>query len=273
MDELFEQFYGTGPGRPRGYSFHRQRPSFTVNGMDPNDLFSWMFQGEELKSVYVQKVRVPLKDLYSGKNGFDLTLHDNVWKRYRAAFRGKAALPSLYQACAVVFSSFRFLRPPIALTVGCLLFHLGLPRPSVLDFTVDIQSGWKGGTKLRFQDNEPGFESVFVLIEEKDEYYTRRGNDLVTTIPMSRIEATKRGLEGYLRPLGNDDDLIPIRIRPGQIHKSGDEIVVKGRGWRKRKSGKRGNVIVVVKIVSSTKKAKAGRKGRFTRIRQYDRWS
>ena len=66
-----------------------------MNGVDISQLFSnspfgkpAFWGGDPLKSVYVQKVQVPLQDLYSGRSNVELVLRDNLWKRYRAAIRG-----------------------------------------------------------------------------------------------------------------------------------------------------------------------------------------
>ena len=44
--------------------------------------------GMSLKSIYVQKVKIPLGKLYEGCS-FQFEVRDNLWMRYRAAIRGR----------------------------------------------------------------------------------------------------------------------------------------------------------------------------------------
>ena len=243
----------------RSFYSSYQSSSFRVNGVDVSDFFSALF-GEQPKSIYVQKVVLPLRDLYQGRDGVEFVLNDTIWGRYRAAFRGKAAIPPFYQALAISLSTIRVIGAPLSLLVGVCVFHFNLPRPTIRNFSADIKPGWKAGTKLTFREPEPGFDVVFVLAEARDKHYDRVGNDLHTTIYISKAQA-KNGFKAVIEPFGDMDDPIKIALRPGQIKESGQLITLKGKGWLKRKSGYRGDLVVTVNVVSAkhAKKVMASR--------------
>jgi DnaJ-class molecular chaperone len=196
-----------------------------------------------LKSVYVQKVAVSLQDLYAGAQGVEVTLKDTIWKRYAAAFRGGVAYLLLYQAFLYSIPSFR-MSTWFAALFGGVVFHVQLPRPTITQYTFDLKPGYKDGTKLRFTDTEPGFEVVFVLVqEEKHDTFTRVGNDLHVTVPISR-EEMKEGCTIDIEPLGPGEATIEVEVAPGIIEKSGQTLTVKKKGWPIRKLKTRGDLIV-----------------------------
>jgi DnaJ-class molecular chaperone len=196
-----------------------------------------------LNSVYVQKVAVSLQDLYAGVQGVEVTLKDNIWKRYAAAFRGGVAYLLLYQAFLYSIPSFR-MSTWFAALFGGVVFHVQLPRPTITQYIFDLKPGYKDGTKLRFKDTEPGFEVVFVLVQgDKHDTFTRVGNDLHVTVPISR-EEMKEGCTIDIEPLGLGEATIEVEVAPGIIEKSGQTLTVKRKGWPIRKLKTHGDLIV-----------------------------
>jgi DnaJ-class molecular chaperone len=196
-----------------------------------------------LKSVYVQKVAVSLQDLYAGAQGVEVTLKDTVWKRYAAAFRGGVAYLLLYQAFLYSIPSFR-MSTWFAALFGSVVFHVQLPRPTIAQYTFDLKPGYKDGTRLRFKDMEPGFEVVFVLHQgERHDTFTRVGNDLHVTVPISR-EEMKEGCTIDIEPLGAGEATIEVEVAPGIIEKAGQTLTVKKKGWPIRKLKTHGDLIV-----------------------------
>jgi DnaJ-class molecular chaperone len=196
-----------------------------------------------LNSVYVQKVAVSLQDLYAGAQGVEVTLKDTIWKRYSAAFRGGVAYLLLYQAFLYSIPSFR-MSTWFAALFGSVVFHVQLPRPTMTQYTFDLKPGYKDGTRLRFKDMEPGFEVVFVLVQgEKHDTFTRVGNDLHVTVPISRQEM-KEGCTIDIEPLGPGEATIEVEVAPGVIDKAGQTLTVKKKGWPIRKLKTHGDLIV-----------------------------
>jgi molecular chaperone DnaJ len=196
-----------------------------------------------LNSVYVQKVAVSLQDLYAGAQGVEVTLKDTIWKRYAAAFRGGVAYLLLYQAFLYSIPSFR-MSTWFAALFGSVVFHVQLPRPRVTQYTFDLKPGYKDGTRLRFKDTEPGLEVVFVLVQgDKHDTFTRVGNDLHVTVPISR-EEMKEGCTIDIEPLGPGEATIEVEVAPGIIEKAGQTLTVKKKGWPIRKLKTHGDLIV-----------------------------
>jgi DnaJ-class molecular chaperone len=246
---------GTGPS----FRFHRGNPGRGTSGLSSPfqttssfaDAFSNLGgAGSTFKSIYIQKVSVPLHELYKG-GGTKFTLKDNIWKRYRAAFRGGAAWLNLYQALMYALPCLKLSRY-VALAVGCLLFHSTLPRPQQTEYPVHLQPGYKGGkTKLAFKSNKFGQpEVIFVLEEERHARYRRIDNDLHTTATITPRKA-RRGCTVSVKPLDDQESPMKIRLQPNQIQMSGDQVHIPGRGWPIRHAEddkQRGDVVVRIII-------------------------
>ena len=260
---VYREFFSQRGSSSSRSPYARQTPPttpFYFNGVDISQMFStdrpgfWNPSG--LKCTYVQQVKVSLEDLYSGRHDVIFSLHDNYWKRWRAAFRGGVAKPLLYQALIYASPIVRLLGFPLALLAGVAIFQFNLPRPCIVDYNVDLKSGWKGGTKLTFSDVEPGFEVIFVLEEDVHERFVRVGNDLMTTITIDKTQALK-GCSKLIESLNKLDAPIYVELKPSQIERSGQQITIEGKGWPDRRRRKRGDLIVTVNIVPDSKRKMA----------------
>jgi DnaJ-class molecular chaperone len=234
----------------------RGRTPFYVNGIDISELFSSspfgkpaFWGGDPLKSVYVQKVQVPLQDLYSGRSNVELVLKDNLWKRYRAAIRGGVFKSVFFQGLLFSIPVYR-VSIPLSMIITACLVHCNIPRPFKCLFDCNVQKGWKAGTKLTFKEFEPGFDVVFVIQEQKHGRYARVGNDLHTNITIRRKQA-KEGCVVEIEPLGTYDSPIRLALRPNQVKYSGQQITLQGKGWPRRQGGGYGDLVVTVNLQSN----------------------
>jgi DnaJ homolog subfamily B member 4 len=256
--DMYREFFS----QSRQYA--RRSPPTTplyFNGVDISQMFSAGRPGflnpGNLKSTYVQKVKVPLQDLFAGKKGMTFSLNNDQWQRFRAAFRGGIAKPLLYQALIYASPIVRILGLPLALLAGAAIFQSNLPHPSIVDYNVNLESGWKGGTKLTFTDVEPGFDVTFIIEEEVHERFVRVGNDLLTTITVERLQA-RNGCFKRIEPLDEIDAPIYVELKPNQVLQSGQQITIPGKGWPdRRRKGKRGDLLVTVTIVPDSKRKRS----------------
>jgi DnaJ-class molecular chaperone len=252
FEQAFAQaFRAARPGYSSQGSFGRSTPFYGSNLFSrtsrPAGFSSPILSS--LNSVYVQKVPVSLADLYAGKQGVEVTLTDTIWKRYAASFRGGVAYILLYQAVLYSIPTFKLrlkgmMSVWFAALVGGVVFHVHLPRPTIAHYTFDLKAGFKEGTKLIFKDAEPGLEVVFVLVPgEKHCAFTRVGNDLHVTVPISSDEMIE-GCTIDIEPLDPEEPTIEVDVPPGVIERSGETLTVKGKGWPIRKLGTHGDLIV-----------------------------
>lgn len=170
------------------------------------------------RSIYVQKVRVPLDVLYKGVTTLPLPLKDNLWTRYRAAWRGKVLLLSLYQG--LIYSSPIWRASKVAATIVLFFVtHLTVPHPDRdRQFTATLRPGSKGGkTTVRFASKtykEP--EIIFRIEEDRHPIYRRVDNDLHTSVTISSEEAE----DGCIRRISGIDPTDPpieLVIPPGKF--------------------------------------------------------
>jgi DnaJ family protein B protein 4 len=116
---------------------------------------------------------------------------------------------------------------------------------------VDIQPGWRKGTKIRFphlgneRKGELPQDIVFVIEEIPHDRFTRVGSDLVTEAEISLAEALACD-GGVYKLVDLDGRYVKIPLPTGII-RPGDETKVVGRGLPIRKAGKiigKGDIIV-----------------------------
>lgn len=236
-----------------GFSFHGVDIS-SMFGPGGKPAFWTPRSASNLKSKYVQRVKVPLGYLYNGKAGVDFVLRDNIWKRYRAAFRGGVAKAMLYEAFIVSVSMIRMVKFPWSFVFGAVVFHLSMPKPAKMDYMVDLQAGWKAGTKLTFSDVEPGFDVVFILEEEQHQHYHREDSTLYTTVTITERQRRK-GCKVRLEPL-DDETPVSVELQPDQIKASGETVKLPGKGWPGRKGKPRGDLVVSFTVVKKKEKKK-----------------
>jgi len=245
--------------------------SFTSDNLFPRSGFGkppMFWTGGSLKTAYVQKVKVPLQDLYNGRSAMEFHLEDSLWKRYSATFRGGFGYLLLYQS--LIFSApLLRLNRWVALAFSAFVFHRHVPRPSTLQYTANIQPGYKEGTKITFRDAEPGFDVTFLVEEDHHDRFERVGNDLHTTVEILATQA-RDGCTVEVESLNPSEKPTLVKLVPNQIKQTGDVLHVKAAGWPIRKTGNRGDLVIKFKIVHKLdqKKNKKRGKKKKTTIRQ-----
>ena len=223
----------------------------------------FMAQYNTYSIIYKQRVRIPLEDLYPGNIRTKFVIRDAIWQRYRAAFRGGYAAPVMQQ------TTFGLLVPlltivraniPASFVASSFFFHKCIPRPRKLSYTAVLGRGWKSGTKITFQDIEPGFTILFIIQEMKHKYYVRNNNDLLYK-PIIRITETQRknGCKISIPSLYDKDKNCTLTIQPNEIpfkgRKRKTQIKVHGMGWPKKTTTTTitnedyGDLIVFIKVV------------------------
>lgn len=255
----------------------RRNTSFYVNGIDLSHLFSTSTTTSTMnhpsqdttmpqynpKSIFVQKIQIPLEELYSGVSRKPLYLQNTLWTRYRAAFRGGMALhiaiQSFFTSLPLLFRT----GPILFVTSFVLLFHLNIPQPTKTTFYASIPKGWKQGTKLKFQNGKDGgvtpmMEYIFIVEEGKHTRYTRVGDDLHTNVSITK-DMAKNGCTVCMDPLDEKDGVIQIDLKPGEISQKKQNVIIKGKGWPKSDGTYVGDLIVSVRIVSSGRSASSRR--------------
>ena len=115
--------------------------------------------------------------------------------------------------------------------------------------TVNIPPGVKSGDRIRIKGEghaglyggEPGDLYIDIVVKEHP-LFRRVGDDLVCQIPISFVDA----ILGKTIKLPLFDEEIEINIKPGT--QPGEKIKIKGKGFVSSKTGKRGNLVVEVKV-------------------------
>ena len=94
--------------------------------------------GMSLKSIYVQKVKIPLGKLYEGCS-FQFEVRDNLWMRYRAAIRGRFIFFSIYQGIVYALPIFRTSKY-LSAVVGVGVSTATLPRLNKTSYDATIRN-------------------------------------------------------------------------------------------------------------------------------------
>lgn len=251
-EAFFRAFQGVNAGGP-GFGVRRPFFASSTNPTMPADL--------SLKSIYVQKVYVPLPKLYKGAE-VNFSLVDNLWTRWRAAWRGKIALLSLYQGLMYslpVVKTSKF----VAFVIGLVVAHATLPSPDPRQqYRVRLGRGTKGGkTKVRFASTKFGIpEVVFEIVEAPHKLYKRKGNDLHIAISITPEQA-KKGETFEIPSLDDEEDSIQLTLQPNEIKSSGDTVRIVGKGWPIKNSPDvylKGDIVVRVMLHARRKRKRFG---------------
>lgn len=262
FNQAFFNAFQAGRGGPRFYYYSQQPPP---SGPNPFESWAGSFTsatGLSFKSIYIQKTKIPLKDLYTGTH-WRFNLVDNLWTRYRAAMRGKVMYMSFYQG---LIYSLPFLRKSrfLAFLSWLWIMHATIPKPipdKIYEST--LRPGLKGGGKVKFESTSfmtP--EIIFEIQEGPDKLYKRVDNDLHTEITITMEEA-KNGCTKTIQAI-DDSSNIEISIKPNVLN-DGDTMKVLGKGWPIKNAEdvyRHGDLIVLIRIKDDTKKKKRNKRSR-----------
>lgn len=267
-DDFVRSFMFAGQGRspmfhmsfgPNGARFRRgdnYNPFFTADAAMNNQ------SNSKAQSIYEQTVSIPLHELYTGVRKKRFRIKDGILQRCRAAFRGSIGQQIAVQAMFTFLTTMLRTRHIwLSSIFAALLMYINLPKVQNREVVTDIQRGWKGGTKLKFNRVEPGISIVILLEEQRHDRYIRVGDDLETDAVIGRSKA-KKGCTLLIDHLVEGELPIEVKVKPGDLKVSRKKssssttkqqkvqvIRVEGRGWPK-KSGERGDLLIHVRIVS-----------------------
>lgn len=244
-EDVMRAFKAQFSARPRTSQSH-PFDRFSANTLFTRSPFgSAGLNGSSLKSVYLQKFKVSLRDLYTGQIAVELKLRDDPWQRYTAAFRGGVGFILLYQSALYSLPWLR-LSKFVSAALGAFLFNANLPRPPLARiYRANLLAGYKGGTRLIFRDAAPGIEVVFEVSEALDPHYTRVDNDLHVTVALTPDEATE-GCTVEIASLDPSEPAMELEFS-GSVS-NGQIVTISGRGWPMRKSNSAGDLLVHVQI-------------------------
>lgn len=253
--------------------YEARRSAFYINRVDISHLFdprragfsffsngqSNMVDPNEPKSIFVEKITVPLEDLYTGLERKEFSVSDGVLKRYKAAFRGGIAGPITVNGLIAALPMLLRRSWPLPVLFFVATFHFALPRPTKLYYSASIKKGWKGGTKLKFVDAHSGLEVLFILKEAEHSRFARDGNNLKTSVTIGKSKARK-GCTVLIDALAANELPIMVKLRAGEIKDDKQVVTVKGRGWPMKSGAVKGDLLVMVRVVSDAKASKIRKK-------------
>jgi DnaJ-class molecular chaperone len=228
-DPVAQAFFRSFQSARNGPRFRYSNGKFGVQTPFPERAFTTA-AGLSFKSIYVQKVQVPLEDLYKGVTNFRFHLVDNLWNRCRAAIRGKVMLISIYQG--LIYSLPLLRTSKYVAVVACLVIaHATLPKPDPQKlYESTLRPGLKGGqAKVKFTSTSfmtP--EVIFEIHEGPHKLYTRVDNDLHTRIAISAEEARNGCIKRI--PSIDEKSSIEVTIKPSKVQDR-DTIRIVGKGW------------------------------------------
>eukprot|EP00980_Cylindrotheca_fusiformis_P003957 scaffold871_cov130-Cylindrotheca_fusiformis.AAC.34 len=226
--------------------FSMQNP-FAADGR-----FASTAAGMGFKSIYVQKVQVPLEDLYKGVSRFQFHLVDNLWNRCRAAIRGKVMMISVYQGFLYALPILRASKV-CAIVMAFVIAHATLPKPNPsAKYESPLRPGLKGGqTKIKFASTSfmtP--EVIFEIQEGPHKLYKRVDNDLQTEITITPDQA----LNGCIKRIPSIDEKSSIEVKIKGGVNDGDTIRIVGKGWPIKNAENvflYGDMIVLIRVQKS----------------------
>ena len=117
---------------------------------------------------------------------------------------------------------------------------------------IDVPAGVQTGQILRYgglgdesvTNLPPGNLNVHIVVENDNEWF-RRGNDLIRLLEISSFDAIL-GYNTKVKCL--DGTILPINLRPGI--QNGVEFSTQGKGFRDMNTGRPGNLVVLVNIIT-----------------------
>lgn len=135
---------------------------------------------------------------------------------------------------------------------------------SVKEFEVNVQPGYKKGTKIRF-DREGGMvdgyppnvlaDLVFTLDEKPHPRFNRNGADLLTTVHIP-LKAALLGTEVKVKDIEGKEVTVPLK----GVTKNGRKLRVSGVGMPDRKTKGRGDLYITIEVDMPDKLSDADRK-------------
>ena len=252
--------FGNGQGFQTFKGPHGETYTFSSNGGDfnPFDIFNSMFGEDDLRGFsrgFRSKGRSQQRSQkfnFGGFNGFDgfntddssnSSMYEEKRKAPDVNANVNCTLEELYKGCTK--------QRKITKTITN---EQGMSREKEELVTLNIQPGWKEGTKMTFEgygDEEPGVEPanvVFTIKQIPHPLYTREGDNLNCTITITLLQA----LTGIMITLPFLDGS-EIKHKITKIVSDNTTEVISGKGMPVRKNpGHYGDLIVHFKVQNPT---------------------
>ncbi|KAL7539331.1 hypothetical protein ACHAXR_010596, partial [Thalassiosira sp. AJA248-18] len=212
---------------------HINNPFFGTNSHRSNVHRFGEMSEHDSRPHFIQKVVIPLQDLYAGSKNVELKLKTSIFERYKAAYNGGTLKPVLMQGAMTVMLT--WLRSQkVNWLLSAFLFismvHVHIPpAPAKAAYSTNIRQGWKGGTRISYKAADA--DVTFVVQECRHETFTRVGNDLHTSVEVSQRQLRK-GCTLTINPLCDSEEPIKIKLRAKET-KIGEIVTIKSRGWPK----------------------------------------
>lgn len=223
-----------------GFSFPRGGGGFQAS--DPNDIFAAMFGGDGATATF------SFEDLLSGMGGMGGMGGRSQRQRQRQPRKAPASEHELRLTLEELFTG---CRKKLKVTRQIMDDASGRAIPAEKVLTIDVQPGWKDGTKVTFEgegNEEPGSlpsDIRFTVATKPHPRFTRDGDDLHTSVAVS----LKRVLCGGppVTTLGIDGKTLTVPL-PDRPLNSGETVVVRGAGMPRRGKGQSGRGDLRVKV-------------------------
>mmetsp|Transcript_579 Transcript_579/g.1525 ORF Transcript_579/g.1525 Transcript_579/m.1525 type:complete len:361 (-) Transcript_579:51-1133(-) len=124
------------------------------------------------------------------------------------------------------------------------------PRDEQQVLEIDVQRGWKSGTKVRYEGagdvlaGRPRQDIVFVVREKPHAVFTRNGSDLHCTVRVPLKQALLGGEVANLRLL----DGTPFQVELKGVTSAGTKLTYRGKGMYDRKQNNCGDLIIQIDV-------------------------
>ncbi len=134
---------------------------------------------------------------------------------------------------------------------NCKACPKGMTEEEEIELTVDIKAGMIDGDTIKFDqiaDEAPGHiagDLIFVVQQQRHEYFTRQGDDLYISIEISLLDSLV-GFRKTVKHLDGHD----VQIEKDNVSYCSEVVVIKGEGMPKRgsKNASKGNLHVTLLI-------------------------
>ena len=123
-------------------------------------------------------------------------------------------------------------------------------------YTIEVQPGWKEGTKVRFKASKDGTfpQMIFFLKERKHKFIQRRGDDLVFKCAVTNRQAEKGAKLKIPLP---DGTVLEVKTEPEEIYENYQKRI-RGKGMPVRgsqiKVNRQGDFLIEFKILEQSAK-------------------
>jgi DnaJ-class molecular chaperone len=138
---------------------------------------------------------------------------------------------------------------------GCKACPNGRTEPEETRLTVDVIAGMRNGEPIAFEgvaDEQVGMQAgdlIFVLTEQKHEYFTRDGDNLYLTVSIPLVDA----LVGFKHTITHLDGIRKVEAVITDITECDEVRRISGEGMPRRSGTGRGDLFLTFEVDFPTK--------------------